>query len=87
MEQRYLGEILTRRGVLAKAKLDEVLLAQKERGGSLLDLMVQTRVADEVAIGRALADECGLPFAETIDARTIASEVALRLPISWSKSH
>src|SRR5437868_7909134 len=87
MEQRYLGEILTRRGVVPAARLDELLLAQKERGLSLIDLLVQSRTADEGAIGRALAEECGLPFVDRIDAGKISSDVATKVPIGWSKQH
>jgi len=87
VEQRFLGEILARRGVLPLAKLEELLGTQKERGGSLLDLMVQTRTADETSIGRALASECGLPFIENVDPSRIVADVATRLPIGWSKQH
>ena len=86
-EQRYLGEILTRRGVVPAARIEELLLAQREKGGSLVDLAVQSRAADETTIARALADECGLPFVETVDPSQIAHELGTRVPIGWAKQH
>jgi general secretion pathway protein E len=87
MEQRFLGEILTRRGVVPAARLEELLLTQKEKGGSLVDLAVQARAADEGAIGRALADECGLAYVDKLDPQQIVSDVATKLPIGWAKQH
>ncbi len=87
MEQRYLGEVLARRGVLPQTRLEEMLQTQRERGVSLIDLLVSTRTADENAIGKALADECGVPFVEHIDPAKIPGDVATRLPITWSKQH
>ncbi|MBK7399510.1 MAG: Flp pilus assembly complex ATPase component TadA [Myxococcales bacterium] len=85
MEQRFLGEILARHGVLPAQRLEELLATQREKGGSLLELLVSTRTSDETAIGRALAAECGLPFVATIDPTKIASDVASKLPITWAK--
>ena len=85
MEQRYLGEILTRHGVLPAQRLEELLLTQREKGGLLVDLLVSTKTADEVSIGRALAAECGLPFVTSIDPTRIASDVASKLTITWAK--
>ncbi len=87
MSQRYLGEILVRRGVVPAQRIEELLAAQEEKGGSLLDLAVQSRAADEGAIAKALADECGLAFIERFDATSIVPDVATRLPIGWQKQH
>ncbi|MBI2388998.1 MAG: type II secretion system ATPase GspE [Deltaproteobacteria bacterium] len=87
IEQRYLGEVLARRGVLPPAKLEEMLATQRERGVDLVDLLVSTRTADEASIGRALADEVGVRFVDAIDPAKIPSDIATRLPITWSKQH
>ncbi|MFI5297425.1 MAG: type II secretion system ATPase GspE [Polyangiales bacterium] len=87
MEQRYLGDLLVRRGAVPADKLEELLTTQREKGGSLLDLAVTTRMSEESTVGRALAAECGLPFIDTIDLAQIDSSCATRLPISWSKTH
>jgi general secretion pathway protein E len=86
-EQRYLGEVLARRGVLPAARLEELLATQKEKGVDLIDLLVSTRTSDESTIGRALADEVGVRFVESLDASKIPSDVATRLPITWAKQH
>jgi general secretion pathway protein E len=86
-EQRYLGEVLARRGVLPPARLEELLATQRERGVDLIDLLVSSRTADEASIGRALADEVGVRFIDQIDPSKIQSDVATRLPITWSKQH
>jgi len=86
-EQRYLGEVLARRGVLPPARLEELLATQRERGIDLIDLLVSTRTADESAIGKALADEVGVRFVDRVDPSKIPSEVATRLPITWAKQH
>jgi general secretion pathway protein E len=85
-EQRYLGEVLARRGVLPLARLEELLATQRERGVDLIDLLVSTRTADETTIGRALADEVGVRFVDKIDPSKIPSD-ATRLPITWAKQH
>ncbi len=86
-EQRYLGEVLARRGVLPPARLEELLATQRERGVDLIDLLVSTRTSDEATIGRALADEVGVRFVEHLDPSKIPSDVATRLPITWAKQH
>ncbi len=87
MEQSYLGEILTRRGVMPAARVKELLATQREKGGTLFDLAVAARATDEGAIAKALADECGLPFVDRIDIARIETNVATRLPIQWAKAH
>ena len=86
-EQRFIGEILARRGVVAPSRLEELLAAQKEKGGSLVDLAVQTRAADEGAIGRALADECGFAYVDQVDPTQIAQDLGTKIPIGWAKQH
>jgi general secretion pathway protein E len=86
-EQRFLGEVLLRRGVVTSDKLEALFAVQRERGADLLDLIVNTAVADEMAVARALAEEAELPLVETIDLAEIATAVATRVPIAFAKSH
>ncbi|HEY4012512.1 MAG TPA: type II secretion system ATPase GspE [Polyangiaceae bacterium] len=86
-EQRFLGEILQRRGVVPADKLDSLYAVQRERGVDLLDLIVSTSVADEMLVARALADEATLPLVEEIDLAAIATAVATRVPIAFAKVH
>ena len=86
-EQRFLGELLVRRGIVAADKLESLLAVQRERGTDLLDLVVNTSVADEMALARALADEAQLPLVERIDVTHIPTTLATRVPIAFAKSH
>jgi general secretion pathway protein E len=86
-EQRFLGELLARRGVVPMDKLESLWAVQRERGVDLLDLLVNTSVVDEIALARILADEAQLPFVERIDPAEIVTSVATRVPINFAKAH
>jgi general secretion pathway protein E len=86
-EQRFLGELLARRGVVPLDKLESLWAVQRERGAELLDLVVNTNVADEVAVARVLAEEAGLPLVERIDPSDIPTALATRVPIAFAKAH
>jgi general secretion pathway protein E len=87
LEQRFLGEILARRGAVPADKLEGFYAIQKEKGTSLVDLLVNSNTLDEASIGRALADEAQLPFVEKVDPASIATATATRLPIAFAKAH
>jgi len=86
-EQRFLGSLLARRGVVPEDKLESLYGAQRERSSDLLDTIVNTGVADEMAVARALADEAGLPLVEEVDPKDIPTSVAARMPIAFAKTH
>lgn len=86
-EQRFLGEILLRRGVVPGDKLEALYAVQRERGVDLLDLVINANIADEMVLARVLADEAQLPFAGQIDLGAIATSMATRVPIAFAKSH
>ena len=86
-EQRFLGEILLRRGVVPADKLDALYAIQRERGVDLLDLVINANIADEMVLARVLADEAQLPFTGQIDLGAIATSMATRVPIAFAKSH
>jgi general secretion pathway protein E len=85
-EQRFLGEILLRRGVVSADKLESLFAVQRERGADLLDLVVNSNVADETMVARVLADEAQLPLVEEIDLAGIATSMATRVPIAFAKA-
>jgi general secretion pathway protein E len=87
IEQRFLGELLARRGVLPADKLDALWATQRERGTELLDLILNASLADELALAKALADEAQVPFVENIDPAEIPTALATRLPIAFAKVH
>jgi len=86
-EQRFLGDLLARRGVVHPERLEGLYAIQRERGVDLFDLLVNTNVADEKTIARVLAEEAQLPYAEKIDPATIPTALATRVPIAFAKSH
>jgi general secretion pathway protein E len=86
-EQRALGNILVRHGVLTLETLEPLYLQQREKGGGLIELVVQSKAASEAAVAQALAVECGLPFVDKINADAVPVELATRLPIGYAKSH
>jgi general secretion pathway protein E len=86
-EQRFIGEILSRRGVVSEDKLEALFAIQRERGVDLIDLVVNTDAADETTVARVLAEEAQLPFAGQIDLAQIATGTATRVPIAFAKAH
>ena len=87
MEQSYIGEILVRRGLLPAERMEEALRVADERGAALTDVLTATRALDEVAVGRALADEAGLPFIMDIKAEQVPVELVERTPINFARQH
>ena len=86
-EQRFLGELLARHGVIAADKLEPLFAAQRERGGDLFDLVINTGAVDEMAIARVLAEEARLPLVEKIDPAEISTALAIRVPPFPSQKH
>ena len=86
-EQRFLGDLLVRRGLVAQERLEPLYAVQKERGVDLADLLVNAQLLEPIAIARAIADEAQLPLAESVDPERIAAALATRLPITFAKSH
>jgi general secretion pathway protein E len=87
LQQRALGNLFVRRGLLDAAALDQLLAQQQERGTPLGELLVQNKLATEEVVARMLAEECGLPFVERIDIDSVPTETATRLPITYAKVH
>jgi general secretion pathway protein E len=87
MPQRALGQILVRRGAVSADALEPLYVAQIEKPRGLLELVVESNLATQSDVARALAAECGLPFVERIDVEAVSTEAATRLPITYAKSH
>jgi general secretion pathway protein E len=84
--QRFLGELLVKRRILSPDRLEALLAVQRERGADLLDLVINGELADELAVGRMLAEEAQLPFVERIDPNDVPTALAVRVPIAFAKS-
>jgi general secretion pathway protein E len=87
IEQRAIGEILLRRGVVTHDVLESLYVQQREKDAPLVDIVVQTRAASEADVARALAAECGLPYIEKIDVNAVSLVSAMRLPIGYARAH
>ncbi len=86
-EQRFLGDLLVRRGLVAEERLEPLYAVQKERGVDLVDLLVNQQLVEPVAVARAIADEAQLPVVDTIDPERVPNAIATRTPITFAKSH
>src|SRR5688500_10502389 len=87
LEQRVLGNILVRHGVVTADTLEPLFAQQREKGVPLTELLVQSRAASEADVARALASECGMPFVERVDVSGVDTQIASRLPIGYCKAH
>ena len=85
-EERFLGDLLVRRGLVQAERLEPLFAVQRERGVDLVDLLVNAQVCDGNTIARVLAEEAQLPFAESIDPERITTALATRVPISFAKN-
>ena len=85
-EERFLGDLLVRRGLVLAERLEPLYAVQRERGVDLVDLLVNAQVCDGNTIARVLAEEAQLPFAESIDPERITTALATRVPISFAKN-
>ncbi len=86
-EQRFLGEMLARRGAVAPERLELLYGVQREKGGDLVDLVVNANLTDEKTIARILAEEAQLALVERVDPSAVKTETATRVPIAFAKNH
>jgi len=88
LEERVLGNLLVRQGVLSAEALEPLLLQQREKAGaSLGELLVQSKLASEADLARALAAECRVPFVERVESDQVQVSIAGRVPIGYAKNH
>lgn len=86
-EQRFIGDILVRRGALSQSVLEELLATASEKGVTLQDVAVATRALDEETMLRALADELGLAFGTKLKTDEIPAELIDAVPINFARQH
>src|SRR5215468_10149476 len=87
LEQRAIGDILVRRGVVTADVLEGLYIQHREKDAPLLELVVASNAATEVDVARALALECGFPFSERVDVNAVSLAAATRLPIGYARAH
>ncbi len=86
-QQRYVGEILVRRGALEAARMEELLRTAIEKEADLLDVLYASRETEEAPIVRALADEVGIGFLEEIKPEAVSPELIDVVPITFARQH
>ncbi len=86
-EQRYIGEILVRRGALEPEQLEIALETAAERAVDLTDFLVATRAVEEDKVVRALADEVGMEYLEKIVTDVIPEELIDAVPINFARQN
>src|SRR5437867_924207 len=84
-EQRFLGDLLVKRGVVAPDRMESFYAVQREKGVDLTDLLVGAQICDDAVVGRVLAEEAQLPYTEGVDPERITTALATRLPITFAK--
>jgi len=85
--QRYVGEILVRRGAIPADRLEDLLRTAGERDASILDVLAANRETDGATIVRALADEVGIPFVDKIKNDEVPANLVEQIPISFARQH
>jgi general secretion pathway protein E len=86
-EQRGLANILVRRGAIGAETMASLLEEQRGTGESLLELISQNKLAAPEEVARALAEECGLPMLESVDADHVPVHLATQLSLGYARSH
>jgi general secretion pathway protein E len=86
-EQRYIGEILVRRGALEPDKLEDALETAADRSVDLRDFLVATHTVEEDKVVRALADEVGMEFVEKIATELVPEELIDLVPINFARQN
>jgi general secretion pathway protein E len=87
LEQRAIGDILVRRGVVTPDVLEGLYVQHRDKDAPLLEIVVASNAATEVDVARALAAECGFPFSERVDINAVSLAAATRLPIGYARAH
>lgn len=86
-QQKFVGEILVRRGALDEARLGELLRAAEEKDAKLLDVVAAAGDVKPDAVVRALADEVGVEFRDKVAWSEIPAELVDRVPINFARQH
>ena len=83
---KQLGEILVERGVLTRARLEEILIFQKEKGLLFGEALVQMKYGTEEDVMQALTCQYGFPYLPLANYE-IAPEVVATLPREICKQY
>ena len=82
-----LGEILLQHTSLNEKQLDEALIAQREQGGKLGDVLIDKGFLKPEEIQKALSVQLGIPFLQDIPLDTMDASLVDNLPINFCKEN
>jgi general secretion pathway protein E len=85
--ERYVGEILVRRGALPSGRLEDLLRSVTEKNVHLLELLEATREIQPEQVTKALADEVGIPYLEQIRHGDVPASMIDAVPITFARQH
>jgi len=83
---KQLGEILVEKGTITRAKLEEALVYQKEKGVLFGEALVQLQLATEEDVVQALTCQYGFPYLPLANYE-IAPEVVAIVPIALCRQY
>ena len=83
---KQLGEILVERGVISRAKLEEILVYQKEKGLLFGEALVVMKAGTEEDVVQALTCQYGFPYLPLANYE-IAPEVIATVPLNLCKKY
>ncbi|MGD8859817.1 MAG: ATPase, T2SS/T4P/T4SS family [Myxococcales bacterium] len=86
-DERYIGEILVRRGALEPERLEGALDIAREKGARLRDVLITTGALDEESYLEALASELGLDVITRIATDEVPTELIEATPINFARQH
>ncbi|MEE8300365.1 MAG: hypothetical protein V3R28_03570, partial [Desulfatiglandales bacterium] len=87
MAHRLIGEILREIWALSKEALAEALQIQKEKGGSIGEVLIQRGAITEADLLKALGIQFGLPLWPTISTEDMDVSFAQQIPIQFLKKY
>ncbi len=87
MAHRLIGEILREIWALSKEALAEALEIQKEKGGSIGEVLIQRGAITEADLLKALGIQFGLPLWPTISTEDMDLSFAQHIPIQFLKKY
>jgi len=79
------GELLVSKGLLSHKELDEVLVAQREQGGRLGEVLLRLKMLNHEDITSALAEHLSMDYIRLDDIHKIDLNIARSLPESVAK--
>ncbi|MCA9602181.1 MAG: Flp pilus assembly complex ATPase component TadA, partial [Myxococcales bacterium] len=85
--ERFIGEILVRRGVITPEALDRAMSSVDERGVDLATVLVATNAIDHGDIVKALADEAEMTVIAAIKPEDVPAHLVEAVPITFARTH